>query len=129
MVFRLGEDAVTALPGVGKFVRKNYICKRIGIMIKRLLFSMVLLFGVNAGATSLEVSIYKGTRHYRSDIVMTIRDGVIYRGTSNYNSDILATLCDGIVFSGRSSYRSDILFSFDGHLTVEEFVAVWHCVK
>ena len=50
------------------------------------------------------------------------------RGTSHYNSDIVATVRDGRVYSGRSSYRSDILFTIGGSLTVEEFVAVWHCV-
>jgi hypothetical protein len=33
------------------------------------------------------------------------------------------------VYSGTSEYRSDIEFSFDGYLTLEEFVAVFHAVK
>ena len=89
---------------------------------------MFVLSSVLSRAAGLEVKIYRGTSNYRSDIVLTIRDGMVYRGTSSYNSDIVATIRDGRVYSGRSSYRSDILFTIDGSLTVEEFVAVWHCV-
>ena len=73
-------------------------------------------------------AVYSGTSNYRSDIVMTIRDGKIYRGTSTYQSDILATIRDGVVYAGTSNYRSDIRFTTDGHLTLPEFVAVWHAV-
>lgn len=60
---------------------------------------------------------------------MTIRDGKLFNGTSIYNSDVIANVKDGKVYSGTSSYNSDIEFSFDGNLTIEEFVAVWHTVK
>ena len=60
---------------------------------------------------------------------MNIRDGKIYKGNSSYSSDVIANLKDGKVYSGTSSYSSDIQFSYDGNLTIEEFVAVWHAVK
>lgn len=66
---------------------------------------------------------------YSTDILMTIRDGKLFKGTSMYSSDVIANVKDGKVYSGTSSYNSDIEFSFDGNLTIEEFVAVWHAVK
>ena len=93
-------------------------------MIRILFLSMFFFLGT-AGP---EVKVYKGTSRYNADILCTIRDGKVYKGTSTYNSDILATLRDGSVYSGRSNYRSDIRFTIDGHLTLEEFVAVWYAV-
>ena len=92
-------------------------------MFKALLIASLLL----ASATG-EVKVYKGASRYNSDILCTVRDGMVYKGTSTYNSDILATVRDGAVYDGRSSYRSDIRYTMDGHLTHEEFVAVWHAV-
>ena len=92
-------------------------------MFKALLIASLLL-----ASTTGEVKVYKGTSAYNSDILLTIRDGKVYKGTSTYNSDILATVRDGVVYDGRSTYRSDIRYTLDGHLTLEEFVAVWHAV-
>ena len=88
---------------------------------------MILSSIFSAGAQT--VKVYKGTGSYSSDIIMTIRDGKIFKGTSTYNSDVIANVKDGKVYSGTSSYNSDVEFSFDGNLTIEEFVAVWHAVK
>jgi hypothetical protein len=60
---------------------------------------------------------------------MTIRDGKIYKGTSSYSSDVIATINGGKVYTGNSSYSSDIQFHIDGHVTIEEFVAIWFAVK
>ncbi len=60
---------------------------------------------------------------------MTIRDGKIYKGTSTYSSDIISHVKDGKVYNGTSPYSSAVLFSFEGNLTIEEFVAVWHAVN
>ena len=76
--------------------------------MKRILLGMLVFSSVLSHAAGPEVKVYRGTSHYNSDIVATVRDGRVY--------------------SGRSSYRSDILFTIGGSLTVEEFVAVWHYV-
>jgi hypothetical protein len=60
---------------------------------------------------------------------MTIKDGKIYKGTSSYSSDVIATIEDGKIYTGNSSYSSDIQFSIDGHVTITEFVAIWHAVE
>ena len=78
-------------------------------MFRQLLFSMALLFGLNAGAASLEVKVYKGTSRYNADVLCTVRDSQVFRKTSNYNSDVLCTVRDNQIYNGRSSYRSDIL--------------------
>ncbi len=85
-------------------------------------FRSDILFTVKDGA------VYQGDSGFWSDIVLTIKDGNIYKGDSTYSFDIIANIKDGCVYSGRSSFRSDIKFSFDGPLTVEEFVAVWYAV-
>ena len=73
-------------------------------MLRAMFLSMLLLFG----AAGPEVKVYNGTSRYNSDILATLRDGAVYAGTSNY--------------------RSDIRYTMDGHLTLPEFVAVWHAV-
>lgn len=70
--------------------------------------------------------VYKGNSNYNSDILWTIRDGKLYKGTSTYNSDILANIKSNKVYSKTSNYNSDVLYTFDGFLTIEEFVAVWY---
>ena len=81
-----------------------------------------------SSAPGAEVKVFKGASRYNADILCTVRNGQVYKGHSNYQSDILCAVRGGAVYSGTSNYRSDICYTFDGHLTLEEFVAVWHVV-
>ena len=97
--------------------------------MKKIIIITIMLTAVLAAMAQQGLAVdkvFKGNSNYNSDILMTIRDGKIFRGTSTYNSDIIANVRDGKVFSGTSNYNSDILFSFDGNLTLIEFVAIWH---
>ena len=109
---------------------------------------LLFFFSLFAYAGDMDVKVYKGTSRYNSDVICTVRDGKVFKktsvyqsdvvcsvrkdqvfkGNSPYRSDILYTIRDGKVYKGTSVYFSDIRFSFDGPLTLEEFVAVWHTV-
>ena len=96
----------------------------------RKVLTLLLFFVVSliSYAGDMDVKVYKGTSRYNSDVICTVRDGKIYKNTSVYTSDIVCTVRKDQVYKGTSPYRSDIRFSFDGFLTIEEFVAVWHTV-
>ena len=106
------------------FFRGDIICNvKDGVIYnKDRNFRSDILFTVKDGV------VYQGSSTSWTEIVMTIKDGNIYEGDSTFSSDIMANIKDRCVYSGRSFFRSDIKFSFDGPLTVEEFVAVWYAV-
>ena len=96
--------------------------------MKSILLSFAIFSSLFSGRTSLDVKVFKKVSTYSSDIICTVRGEKIYKGSGSYSSDVLYTVRDGKVFSGTSNYNSDVLFSYDGNLTLIEFVATWHSV-
>ena len=82
-----------------------------------------------SGVSLAQVKVYKKSSTYSGDVRFTFRDGKLYEGNSTYSGDVLATIRDNRVYEGNSSYSGDILFTMSDFVAIEEFVAIWHCVK
>ena len=113
----------------------------------KIIITLLLLF--NSISSYSQVKIYKGNSTYSSDIIFTINDSKVYKGNSNYSVDILFVLRDGRLYKGNSSYYSDVIctkkdnkvynansiyssdiqFSWQGLLTMEEFISVFYAIK
>lgn len=89
-----------------------------GVMKKVILFFFII-FIMNSLVIA-QITVYKGTSTYSSDVICTVKDGNVYKKTSSYSSDILRHVSKKQVYKGNSNYISDVIYNIiDGKVYKE----------